>query len=130
MKIPETFKTISICVAMYCLLLLLFELERNDVLRPRLERIHPHGKFWCIKLLVFATALQKVLCETVLTKLNLYEKFVSEIWNSEAIGVAVQSFLLCCECLLFSVWFFCLSSRRVRQRASKESWEGRFVPDV
>lgn len=110
MKIPQFLKTASVGIAFYCLILLLFELERNETLKERFEQINPHSKFWCIKLLVLATALQKVLFETVLPKLSVWpeesETMSHGMLTPAEFGGAAQNWLLCFELLLFAIWHF------------------------
>lgn len=98
MKIPQLIKCVSIGVAFYGLLLLLFELERNHELHETFEKINPHAKFWCIKLLVFATAIQKFVFETALPKLGFFARFGD--------GAAIQNWLLLPELLVIAIWHF------------------------
>jgi Ca2+-binding EF-hand superfamily protein len=102
-------KGASMGVAMYCIILLLTELERNAVLHARLEQLHPHLKFWSIKLIVFLPVLQKCVVEKLLPLIGMLDQIAHEAgdgWTSWEVGVALQNFILCLETMLFAVFMF------------------------
>jgi len=106
-------KGASVGLAMYCTILLLAETERNQWLHVRLEQSSPHSKFLAIKILVFATMIQKTLCEKVLPieRLGLLPKVTScvgEDMTADEIGIAIQNFVLCFELLVFALVHLCV----------------------
>jgi len=106
-------KGASVGLAMYCTILLLAETERNQWLHVRLEQSSPHSKFLAIKILVFATMIQKTLCEKVLPieRLGLLPKVTScvgEDMTADEIGIAIQNFMLCFELLVFALVHLCV----------------------
>jgi len=97
-------KSVSLCWAMFNLLLLYFEIRRNKSLGPRFEELHPEGKFVCIKLVVFFTAIQKFVFETVL-KPHLLK--LSLAFAPEENAALIENFLISLELFLFSVMHMC-----------------------
>ena len=105
MKVPAGLRTVSVAWAMYNLLLLFMEVNRNDALRHRFEDLKPEGKFVCIKAIIGLTALQKFLCETVLPFFHVWENLGTKYTPQERES-GVQNFLLCCELVIIAVWHF------------------------
>lgn len=110
--VPLLIKSASMGIAMYCVILLLVELERSAELIHQLEKFRPHLKFWSIKLFVFLPIIQKVVVEKLLPFFGVLDQYANDEWTTMELGVALQNFLISIETALFSVFIFCAFQRR------------------
>lgn len=106
-KIPFYAKGVSCGWAMYNLIFFYYEAKMCKELRERLQLIHPHNKFFSVKMIIFFTFFQKILIGTILKDwCHLFDIFVGgpENWTAGQVAEGLQSFLLCVEMLIFAVW--------------------------
>jgi len=91
---------------MYNLVFLYFEANMCDELKKRLDQIHPHNKFWSVKMIIFFTFFQKFIIGTVLSGMHIFEPFAGgpEHWTPQQIVEGIQTFLLCVEMFIFAIW--------------------------
>jgi len=104
-------KSCSVSIAMYCLTVFYFEIERNEDLSVLFQRVErAEAKFFCIKGVIGFTILQNFACN-VLAKIHVFDHVrlagPPNVGDGRAtpdeVGIAIQNFLLCCEMLIFAI---------------------------
>lgn len=107
--VAEGLKSASIGFAMYCITIFYFEIERNDGLREKFQRIQwAEAKFLCIKGIIGFTIFQNFIFKNLI-KMHFFDGWEltgagrAHPVTNEEVGTSVQSFLLCCEMLFFAI---------------------------
>jgi len=75
-------------------------------LKERLEQIHPHNKFFSVKMIIFFTFFQKIIIGSMLASMHVFDRFAGgpERWTPQQVAEGMQTFLLCVEMFMFAIW--------------------------
>jgi hypothetical protein len=105
-KVPFYIKGVSCGWAMYNLTFFYFEAKMCGELKERLEQIHPHNKFFSVKMIIFFTFFQKIIIGSVLSGMHVFDRFAGgpERWTPQQVAEGFQTFLLCVEMFIFAIW--------------------------
>eukprot|EP00419_Tripos_fusus_P010471 CAMPEP_0172667198 /NCGR_PEP_ID=MMETSP1074-20121228/8273_1 /TAXON_ID=2916 /ORGANISM="Ceratium fusus, Strain PA161109" /LENGTH=564 /DNA_ID=CAMNT_0013483669 /DNA_START=306 /DNA_END=2002 /DNA_ORIENTATION=- len=105
-KVPFYIKGVSCGWAMYNLTFFYFEAQMCGELKERLEQIHPHSKFFSVKMIIFFTFFQKIIIGTILSDMHVFDRLAGgpERWTPQQVAEGLQTFLLCVEMFMFSIW--------------------------
>jgi len=105
-KVPFYIKGVSCGWAMYNLTFFYFEAQMCGELKERLEQIHPHNKFFSVKMIIFFTFFQKIIIGSVLSGMHVFDRFAGgpERWTPQQVAEGMQTFLLCVEMFIFAIW--------------------------
>jgi len=104
-KFPFYIKGVSCGWAMYNLTFFYFEAKMCGELKERLEQIHPHNKFFSVKMIIFFTFFQKIIIGTVLSNMHVFDEIAAvSTWTPQQVAEGLQTFLLCVEMFIFAIW--------------------------